>query len=246
MLNKNLQTLSNFLRKEKVSVIIGVSLGVVLTLSSTSDNNLSSNTVTAQAVNAEVLADDDVQTSLSQNMIPSYSFIAKTESEHVTINVKEQVVVSQGYDVLATSAENIQSDYTAYVEEQKRKEEEERRLAEEAERKRQEELASKQRTATFKTTGYCHCSKCCGQWSPEVTGRAASTASGTTPTAGRTVAVDPDVIPLGSTVIIDGVSYIAEDTGSAVDGNVIDIYFNSHSEACNWGVRYKEVTYIIQ
>lgn len=253
MLNKNLKTFSNFLRKEKVSVIIGVSLGVVLTLNSTNDSNLSNNTVTAQAVDAEVLADDDVQTSLSQNTIPSRSFIAKTESEHVTISINEQVIVSQGYDSLASSANDVKSDYDAYVEEQKRKEEEKRRKAEEkrkaeeeAERKRLEELAAKEKTATFKTTGYCNCRECCGQWSPEVSGKPASTASGTSPKAGRTVAVDPDLIPLGSTVIIDGVSYIAEDTGSAVTGNVIDIYFDSHSEACNWGVRYKEVTYIIQ
>lgn len=240
MLNRNLKTFSKFLQKEKVSVIIGVSLGIVLTLSSTQDENLSNNTVTAQAVNAEVLANDNVQTSLSQGIIPSRSLLVKTESEHVTISVNEQVIVTSGYSSLADSAKVVQADYTSYVEEKQRQ------VEEEAERKRQEELASKTKTATFRTTGYCNCKECCGKWSPEVSGKPASTASGTTPTAGRTVAVDPSVIPLGSTVIIDDVSYIAEDTGSAVKGNVIDIYFSSHSEACNWGSRYKEVTYIIQ
>lgn len=253
MLNSDLKTFSKFLRKEKVSVIIGVSLGVVLTLSSTQGENLSNNTVTAQVVDAEVLADDSVQTSLSQGIIPSRSLLTKTESEHVTTSVNEQVIVTSGYSSLADSAKVVQADYTSYVEEKQRQAEEEARIAEEerlaeeeAERKRQEELASKTKTATFRTTGYCTCKKCCGKWSPEVSGKPASTASGTTPTAGRTVAVDPSVIPLGSTVIIDGVSYIAEDTGSAVKGNVIDIYFSSHSEACNWGSRYREVTYIIQ
>lgn len=246
MLNRDLKTFSKFLRKEKVSVIIGVSLGVVLTLSSTQDENLSNNTVTAQVVDAEVLADDDVQTPLSRGIIPSRSLLAKTESEHVTISVNEQVIVTSGYSSLADSAKEVQAYYTSYVEEKQRQAEEARIAEEEAELKRQEELASKTKTATFRTTGYCTCKKCCGKWSPEVTGKPASTASGTTPTAGRTVAVDPSVIPLGSTVIIDDVSYIAEDTGSAVKGNVIDIYFSSHSEACNWGSRYKEVTYIIQ
>ena len=247
MLNRDLKTFSKFLRKEKVSVIIGVSLGVVLTLSSNQGENLSNNTVTAQAVDAEILADDDVQTSLSQGIIPSRRLLSKTESDHVTISVNERVIVTMGYSSLADSAKLVQADYTSYVEEKQRQAEEEARIAEEeAELKRQEELASKTKTATFKTTGYCTCKKCCGKWSPEVSGKPASTASGTTPTAGRTVAVDPSVIPLGSTVIIDGVSYIAEDTGSAVKGNIIDIYFSSHSEACNWGIRYKEVTYIIQ
>lgn len=38
------------------------------------------------------------------------------------------------------------------------------------------------------------------------------------------MAVDPDVIPLGSRIMIDGHEYIAEDVGGAVKGNVIDIY----------------------
>ncbi|MFR1857426.1 3D domain-containing protein [[Clostridium] innocuum] len=41
------------------------------------------------------------------------------------------------------------------------------------------------------------------------------------------MAVDPDVIPLGSKVLIDGHVYVAEDVGGAVKGNVIDIYSSS-------------------
>ncbi|WCS68727.1 hypothetical protein Goe19_00860 [Bacillus phage vB_BsuM-Goe19] len=58
------------------------------------------------------------------------------------------------------------------------------------------------------------------------------TATGTTPTEGRTIAVDPDVIPLHSKVYIEsdfpGITgeYIAEDTGGAIKGKRIDIYFN--------------------
>ena len=90
----------------------------------------------------------------------------------------------------------------------------------------------------FKITAYCNCSKCCGKWA------GGKTASGTTPTAGRTIAVDPSVIPLGSRVIIDGHTYVAEDTGSAIKGNKIDMYFNSHSEALNWGVKYKNISIV--
>lgn len=88
----------------------------------------------------------------------------------------------------------------------------------------------------FRISAYCNCSKCCGKWA------GGPTASGTTPKAGRTIAVDPKVIPLGSKVIIDGHTYIAEDTGSAIKGNKIDMYFSSHSEAMAWGVKYKNVS----
>ena len=90
----------------------------------------------------------------------------------------------------------------------------------------------------FRISAYCNCSKCCGKWA------GGPTASGTTPTASRTIAVDPKVIPLGSKVIIDGHTYVAEDTGGAIKGNRIDMYFSSHSEALSWGVKYKNVSIV--
>ena len=90
---------------------------------------------------------------------------------------------------------------------------------------------------TFKLTGYCTCYKCTGKNSPEYTGRPSRTATGTTPTMNRTISVDPDVIPLGTWVEINlpGVGwqrFHAEDTGGKwVQGNHIDIYAGSHSNA---------------
>lgn len=86
---------------------------------------------------------------------------------------------------------------------------------------------------TFTATAYCNCRKCCGKWAD------GKTASGTTPEQGRTIAVDKKVIPLGSTVLVDGVEYVAEDTG--VKGKHIDIYFDSHKEALDFGVKKVEV-----
>lgn len=60
-----------------------------------------------------------------------------------------------------------------------------------------------------------------------------------------TIAVDPSVIPLGSKVYIDGYGYaIAADTGGAINGNKIDLYFNSPGETTAWGVRTVEVTIV--
>lgn len=61
------------------------------------------------------------------------------------------------------------------------------------------------------------------------------------PVAPGMVAVDPDVIPLGSTVIIDGQAYLAADTGGAVGGNHVDICVATHQEAEDLGVTTAEV-----
>ena len=76
-------------------------------------------------------------------------------------------------------------------------------------------------------------------------GNSNSTATGTVPTAGRTIAVDPKVIPLGATVIIGGNEYIAEDTGGAIKGKKVDIFFDTHVEAIQYGRRKVDV-YIIK
>lgn len=52
------------------------------------------------------------------------------------------------------------------------------------------------------------------------------TSTGVIAEEGRTIAVDPTVIPYGTEVMIDGHVYIAEDCGGAVKGNVIDIFVN--------------------
>lgn len=95
-------------------------------------------------------------------------------------------------------------------------------------------------------TAYCTCPKCCGKWSEEHHSRIGTdyiqkTASGTIPTANRTIAVDTNVIPFGTEVEIDGITYLAEDTGGAIKGNRIDIYMDSHKEALEWGVQSRVV-----
>ena len=68
------------------------------------------------------------------------------------------------------------------------------------------------------------------------------TATGTTPTANRTIAVDPKVIPLGRKVYIEGYgTYIAEDTGGVVKGNIIDIYIPGYDNCINFGRRTAKV-----
>ena len=64
--------------------------------------------------------------------------------------------------------------------------------------------------------------------------------------AGRTIGVDPEIIPYGSKVKIGRKTYIAEDTGGAIKGKKqIDVFCRSHFEALCKGVKYKKV-YLIQ
>lgn len=64
-------------------------------------------------------------------------------------------------------------------------------------------------------TAYCSCSACCGEWALDRPDGIVYTASGSEAQANHTIAVDPDVIPLGAWVEIDGDPnlYRAEDVG---------------------------------
>ena len=95
----------------------------------------------------------------------------------------------------------------------------------------------------FDITAYCTCHICCHPYDPECTGKPSHTASGTTPTEGRTIAVDPSVIPLGTKVYFNNHTYVAEDTGGAIKGNRIDLFFNSHQAALAWGRKTLPVYY---
>jgi len=93
----------------------------------------------------------------------------------------------------------------------------------------------------YTLTGYCSCDICCGIYSNGIT------STGTEVTAGRTIAVDPDVIPLGSKVVIEGLNniYVAEDIGGAIQGNKIDVFFATHEQAWNFG-RQKRKIWILE
>ncbi len=76
-------------------------------------------------------------------------------------------------------------------------------------------------------------------------GDASTTATGTTPTPGRTIAVDSRKIPYYTKVLIDGNTYTAEDTGGGIRGNKIDICVSTHSEAIEKGTRRNVPVYIV-
>ena len=93
-------------------------------------------------------------------------------------------------------------------------------------------------------THYDCCVECCGKTD-------GITASGAPAVPYYTVAVDPQVIPLGSDVLVDygdGVlhTYHASDTGSGVKGAHIDLCVSSHEEARQLGRRTATVWWVAQ
>lgn len=104
----------------------------------------------------------------------------------------------------------------------------------------------KESLGEFKLTAYCSCEKCCGKWAlnrpKDENGKDIVYGStGAILVAGTSIAVDPSVVPYGSQVEINGHTYTAHDTGGAIKGNRIDVYFDNHQDALNFGVQYAEV-----
>lgn len=67
------------------------------------------------------------------------------------------------------------------------------------------------------------------------------TATGTAVHKG-TIAVDPRVIPLGSYGYVPGYGEVhAEDTGGAIKGNIIDVWFPTYSQCRSWGRRTVDI-----
>ena len=98
----------------------------------------------------------------------------------------------------------------------------------------------------FKLTAYCSCEECCDRWATirPVTQNGDTvvyTADQSIAVQGVTVAADTDVLPFGTVILIDGNEYIVQDRGGAVKENHIDIYFESHEEALQFGVQYQEI-----
>ena len=88
----------------------------------------------------------------------------------------------------------------------------------------------------FTATAYC----------PSSSGKQQKTYSGTIPRPQHTLSADLSVLPLGSKVMIDGIIYTVEDTGSGIKGNKVDIYFGSRQEALIFGRQTKEIFAVIE
>ena len=92
----------------------------------------------------------------------------------------------------------------------------------------------------FTVTAYCNnngkgCMTCNGKWA-----KYHKTADGHTPTQGVTIAA-PRSIPFGTKIKIEGHIYTVQDRLSQKFDHRVDVYFNNHKDALNWGKKTLEV-----
>ena len=107
---------------------------------------------------------------------------------------------------------------------------------------------------TLLTTGYCDCRECCA-WRRSWLGlpvyasgplkgqrkQVGVTASGTRAHEG-TIAADTSLYPFGTVMYVPGYGYgRVEDRGGAIKGGHVDLFFDSHQRALEWGRRMKRV-----
>ncbi|WP_320930983.1 3D domain-containing protein [Hungatella sp.] len=92
----------------------------------------------------------------------------------------------------------------------------------------------------FIITGYCGCEVCTGIYSTDH-----MTFTGVEPLPEHTIAADPNLIPIHSKLLINGIVYTVEDTGKNITGRRLDIYFESHEEAVIYG-RKEEKVYLVE
>jgi len=87
----------------------------------------------------------------------------------------------------------------------------------------------------YNVSAYCSCSQCCGKSD-------GITFSGEKAVEGITIAADTRVHPIGTVLYIEGIGWrTVQDIGGSIYGNKLDIYFDSHSKALEFGRQYLEV-----
>ncbi|MFA5554598.1 MAG: 3D domain-containing protein [Phycisphaerae bacterium] len=99
-------------------------------------------------------------------------------------------------------------------------------------------------TVKMRVTAYCSCPKCCGSYSDGIT------ASGHKIFENDRFVASDRKYSFGTQMIIPGYnnSQTVEvlDRGGAIRGDRLDVYFDTHEQALQWGVRYLDVKILVQ
>ena len=101
------------------------------------------------------------------------------------------------------------------------------------------ESSARWQTVEMRVTAYCSCSECCGQYSDGIT------ASGHEIQPGDAFVAADERYSFGTEIVVPGYNYAQPvkvlDRGGAIKGHRLDVFFHSHAEALEWGVKHLDV-----
>jgi len=101
------------------------------------------------------------------------------------------------------------------------------------------ETSGEWRIVRMRVTGYCPCSKCCGEYSDGIT------ANGHKIRPGDTFVAADKRYSFGTEMVIEGYNngqtVKVLDRGGAIRGNKLDAFFHTHQQALEWGVKHIDV-----
>lgn len=209
-------------------------------------NQISASQAEADALMSEISSADSNLASMMQQVETSAGALDQESFEGQEIEVQEENYdYDASEDTMDSSSsststevvvESVEEEYSQEYSEEVVSEEyyEEESCGEEYYEEPAEESSSDFGQGTylgnFTLTAYCNCAQCCGT-------AGNLTASGTVPAAGHTVAMAG--VPFGTQLSINGSIYTVEDLGTPY-GHV-DIFFDNHADALNFGLQYADV-----
>ena len=170
----------------------------------------------AEEAAAQAEESNDAEESSSQDEDSSEDYVEDTVSEDISEDTSDEECTEETDSSDDSEDADTSSDSEAASEEQTSSE--------------SSDSSQGKYLGNFTLTAYCNCAQCCGT-------AGNLTASGTVPTAGRTVAMAG--VPFGTQLLINGTVYTVEDLGTPY-GHV-DIYFDNHSDALSFGLQTAEV-----
>ena len=170
----------------------------------------------AEEAAAQAEESNDAEESSSQDEDTSEDYVEDTVSEDISEDTSDEECTEETDSSDDSEDADTSSDSEAASEEQTSSE--------------SSDSSQGKYLGNFTLTAYCNCAQCCGT-------AGNLTASGTVPTAGRTVAMAG--VPFGTQLLINGTVYTVEDLGTPY-GHV-DIYFDNHSDALSFGLQTVEV-----
>lgn len=153
------------------------------------------------------------------------------KGKEMTVNAGKQGRVSKQFEVMVENGKEVSR---KLISEQKVREKQDKVVAVGTKELTLQVSRGATETGTefyVSTTAYtANCNGCSGNTATGINLRANPNA--------KVIAVDPRIIPLGTKVYVDGYGYaIAADTGSAIKGYKIDVFFPSKTDAYKWGVK---------